>query len=285
VSEHAARRIRILGVTPHPTAQWASQQARNLLIDPGEQPHQVTFMIRGRGSNVTAAFDAVPADAGIRTVLCNVRTPRMNAIAERRIGGCRRELLDRAMTGPAGARRLVAQQHAVAPRSADRGARLGLRRTSGRPAWTWARCAATRPGATVWKPPNMSWAAGGPRSAGPPPTASTPDMADSRSRQPCRRRPDLTRESISERRDAFLAAALSQLTAVGWTQPGHRTKQPSQIWSLCAGPTARQHQGQERKESAVGAIWHVASTSLPVTGSLVQARAPNRGRGARGIAG
>jgi transposase InsO family protein len=54
-------------------------------------------MIRDRGSNFTAAFDAVLADAGIRTVLCNVRTPRMNAIAERWIGGCRRELLDRAL--------------------------------------------------------------------------------------------------------------------------------------------------------------------------------------------
>jgi putative transposase len=50
-----------------------------------------------RGSNYTAAFDAILADAGIRTLLCNVRTPRMNAIAERWIGGCRRELLDRTL--------------------------------------------------------------------------------------------------------------------------------------------------------------------------------------------
>jgi transposase InsO family protein len=54
-------------------------------------------MIRDRGSNFAAAFDAVLAGAGIRTVLCNVRTPRMNAIAERWIGGCRRELLDRTL--------------------------------------------------------------------------------------------------------------------------------------------------------------------------------------------
>ncbi len=93
--EHASRRIRILGVTRHPTGEWTTQQARNLLMDLGEQAHRVKFMIRDRGSNFTAAFDAVLADAGIRTVLCNVRTPRMNAITERWIGGCRRELLDR----------------------------------------------------------------------------------------------------------------------------------------------------------------------------------------------
>src|SRR6266516_3573419 len=83
VIEHATRRIRILGVTPHPTGQWTAQQARNLLMDLGERTDRVKFMIRDRGSNFTSAFDAVLADAGIRTVLCNVATPRMNAITER----------------------------------------------------------------------------------------------------------------------------------------------------------------------------------------------------------
>ena len=97
VIEHATRRIRILGVTLHPTGEWTAQQARNLLMDLDEQTHRVRFMIRDRGSNFTSAFDAVLADAGIQTVLCNVRTPRMNAIAERWIGGCRRELLNRTL--------------------------------------------------------------------------------------------------------------------------------------------------------------------------------------------
>ena len=97
VIEHATRRIRILGVTLHPSGQWTAQQARNLLMDLGEQADRVKFMIRDRGSNFTAAFDTVLADAGIRTVLCNIQTPRMNAIAERWIGGCRRELLDRTL--------------------------------------------------------------------------------------------------------------------------------------------------------------------------------------------
>ena len=40
-------------------------------------------MIRDCGSNFTTAFDAALTDARNRTVLCNVRTSRVNAIAER----------------------------------------------------------------------------------------------------------------------------------------------------------------------------------------------------------
>jgi putative transposase len=110
VIEHATRRIRILGVTLHPTGEWTTQQARNLLMDLGGQADRVKFMIRDRGSNFTAAFDAVLADAGIRIVLCNVRTPRMNAITERWIGGCRRELLDRTLIwNQAHLRRILSQ--------------------------------------------------------------------------------------------------------------------------------------------------------------------------------
>ena len=86
VIEHAARRISILGLTLHPTGEWTTQQARNLLMDLDEQAHRVKFMIRDRGSNFTTAFDAALADAGIRTVLCSIQTPRMNAITERWIG-------------------------------------------------------------------------------------------------------------------------------------------------------------------------------------------------------
>ncbi len=106
--KHATRRIRILGVTLHPTGGRTAQQARNLLMDLGEQADQVKFMIRDRGSNFTAASGAILADAGIQAVLCNIRTPRMNAIAERWIGGCRRELLDRTLIwNPAHLRRIL----------------------------------------------------------------------------------------------------------------------------------------------------------------------------------
>jgi hypothetical protein len=45
VTGHAARRIRILGVTAVPHRGMTAQQARNLIMDPGEQAEHVKFMI------------------------------------------------------------------------------------------------------------------------------------------------------------------------------------------------------------------------------------------------
>jgi transposase InsO family protein len=55
------------------------------------------YLIRDRDSKYAALFDAVIADAGITVVLSGVQIPRMNAVMERWVRTCRRELLDRTL--------------------------------------------------------------------------------------------------------------------------------------------------------------------------------------------
>ncbi len=53
------------------------------------------FVLRGRETKFTAAFDVVFAAEGIRVLRIPVRAPRANADAERWVGTVRREVLNR----------------------------------------------------------------------------------------------------------------------------------------------------------------------------------------------
>lgn len=83
VIEHATRRIRILGGTPHPTAAWMAQAARNLVMDLQDAASSARYLIRDRDGKYPALFDAILADGGITVVRSGVQVPRMNAIMER----------------------------------------------------------------------------------------------------------------------------------------------------------------------------------------------------------
>jgi putative transposase len=95
--EHGTRRMHLGGVTTNPTGDWTVQQARNLALTLGERFEDTRFVIRDRGSNFTASFDAVFLAVGTRIVRTAVQAPRMNAICERLVGTLRREFLDRVL--------------------------------------------------------------------------------------------------------------------------------------------------------------------------------------------
>lgn len=103
--EHHTRRPHITGVTPHPTREWATQQARNLAADLGARMESPRFLLRDRDGKYSRTFDAVFHADDLRIIKSAPQAPRMNAHCERGIGTLRHELLDHILiTGESHAR-------------------------------------------------------------------------------------------------------------------------------------------------------------------------------------
>jgi putative transposase len=83
VIEHASRRIRILGATPHPVASWVVHAAKNLVMDLEDANTRAWFLSQDRDGKFPGVFDAVLMDAGIKVVLSGAQMPRINSIMER----------------------------------------------------------------------------------------------------------------------------------------------------------------------------------------------------------
>jgi putative transposase len=90
----ATRRIEYVACTSNPDGGWVAQQARNLIMQLGdEQPFR--FLVHDRDTKFSHAFDEVFRSEGIRVIRTPVQAPNANAHAERWVRTLRAECLDR----------------------------------------------------------------------------------------------------------------------------------------------------------------------------------------------
>jgi putative transposase len=93
--ELATRRVHLAGITTNPDGRWVTQQARNLLMELGDDGIQPRLLVRDRDSKFTRDFDEVFRSEGIQVIKAPVGAPKVRAHAERWVGSVRRECLDR----------------------------------------------------------------------------------------------------------------------------------------------------------------------------------------------
>jgi putative transposase len=90
----ATRRIEYIACTTSPDGRWVAQQARNVLMQLGdEQPFR--FLIHDRDTKFSLACDEVFRAEGIKLIRTPVQAPNANAFAERWVRTLRPDCLDR----------------------------------------------------------------------------------------------------------------------------------------------------------------------------------------------
>ena len=87
--EIGLRRILHCNLTEHPTAEWTTQQFREILVE----PHPFRFVLHDRDAIFSRSVDALK-DFGVDVLRTPVRAPKANAFCERLVGTIRRECLD-----------------------------------------------------------------------------------------------------------------------------------------------------------------------------------------------
>jgi transposase InsO family protein len=94
VMELATRRVQIAGITPHPTAAFMQQCARQL-TDPFEGfLGGKRYLLHDRDTKFTPAFDALLKASGVEPILLPPRSPNLNAHCERFVRSVKEEVLN-----------------------------------------------------------------------------------------------------------------------------------------------------------------------------------------------
>ena len=111
VMELATRRVQVAGITPHPTAAFMQQCARQL-TDPFEGfLLDKRYLIPDRDTKFTQAFDGLLKASGVEPVLLPPRSPNLNAYCERFVRSIKEEALSQMVILGEGALYYTIQQY------------------------------------------------------------------------------------------------------------------------------------------------------------------------------
>jgi putative transposase len=90
----ATRRIEYIASTSNPDGRWVTQQARNLLLQLGDQ-QPFRFLVHDRDTKFSHAFDEIFRTERIKVIRTPIQAPNANAHAERWVRTLRADCLDR----------------------------------------------------------------------------------------------------------------------------------------------------------------------------------------------
>jgi putative transposase len=90
-----SRKVHIAGVTPHPTAPWMGQGARNVTMEEWGCLAPGQYLIHDRDGKYCPAFQHIIDGAGVKRVPLPPRSPNLNAYAERWVRSIKEECLSR----------------------------------------------------------------------------------------------------------------------------------------------------------------------------------------------
>jgi putative transposase len=94
VMELSTRRVQIAGITPHPTAAFMQQCARQLTDPCDGFLLEKRYLIHDRDTKYTQAFDELLKDSGVEPILLPPRSPNLNAHCERLVRSIKEEALE-----------------------------------------------------------------------------------------------------------------------------------------------------------------------------------------------
>ncbi len=88
-----SRRVWISDATEHPDTEWVIQQARNFCMYIEEHDLKATLLLHDRDAKFTAGFDRIIKAQGIIPKRLPIRSPNLNAYAERFVQTLKHECL------------------------------------------------------------------------------------------------------------------------------------------------------------------------------------------------